>query len=349
MEIIINYLDSMFASLPNTEEVRKAKAEMASMMEDKYTELKAEGKSENEAIGTVISEFGSIEELAGELGLGHAEESEKEPNLAAETQVFCKTEISENRQKSSLRKVSMTQCREYLDAMVALTKNIAAGVVLCILSPMVPVLFSQMFSGKGGASLGTIGMFVMIAAAVALFIINGIGMQKFEHLKTEAFELEAGAAEYLQQMRSSEDGRFAGSIALGVILCICSIFPPILSEGFLSSEASRKEDFAAVLMFLLIACGVYLFITAGIRRGCYNVLLQQGEYSLTSKQRERGAAKISEKIAGVYWPLVTAVYLGWSLFSGDWDRTWMIWPIAGLVFAAIAAVCGLIGFGKTED
>lgn len=49
MEIIINYLDSMFASLPNTEEVRKAKAEMASMMEDKYTELKAEGKSEKEA------------------------------------------------------------------------------------------------------------------------------------------------------------------------------------------------------------------------------------------------------------------------------------------------------------
>ena len=38
-------------------------------MEDKYVELKAEGKSENEAIGIVISEFGNMEELIRELGI----------------------------------------------------------------------------------------------------------------------------------------------------------------------------------------------------------------------------------------------------------------------------------------
>ena len=69
MEIILNYLDSMFTQLPDTEEVRKGKREMASMMEDKYVELKAEGKSENEAIGIVISEFGNMEELIRELGI----------------------------------------------------------------------------------------------------------------------------------------------------------------------------------------------------------------------------------------------------------------------------------------
>ena len=31
------------------------------MMEDKYTELKNEGKSENEAVGTVIAEFGNLD------------------------------------------------------------------------------------------------------------------------------------------------------------------------------------------------------------------------------------------------------------------------------------------------
>ena len=68
METIRNYLDSMFRGLPDTTETRRAKAELLAMMEDKYQELKAEGKTENEAIGTVIAEFGNMEELKDNLG-----------------------------------------------------------------------------------------------------------------------------------------------------------------------------------------------------------------------------------------------------------------------------------------
>ena len=52
-----------------TSEVRRAKEELLAMMEDKYTELRSEGKSENEAIGQVIAEFGNAEELIRELEL----------------------------------------------------------------------------------------------------------------------------------------------------------------------------------------------------------------------------------------------------------------------------------------
>ena len=69
METIRNYLNTMFAGLPDTPEVRKAYEELAAMMEDKYTELIAEGCGENEAVGTVISEFGNLEELAQTLGI----------------------------------------------------------------------------------------------------------------------------------------------------------------------------------------------------------------------------------------------------------------------------------------
>ena len=47
METIRNYLESMFSQLPNTPEVLKAKYELGQMMEDKYSELIADGKSEN--------------------------------------------------------------------------------------------------------------------------------------------------------------------------------------------------------------------------------------------------------------------------------------------------------------
>ena len=57
METIKNYLETMFANLPDTEETRRAKRELFSMMEDKYNELKAQGMAENAIVGTIITEF----------------------------------------------------------------------------------------------------------------------------------------------------------------------------------------------------------------------------------------------------------------------------------------------------
>lgn len=68
METIKNYLENMFSHLPNTPEVQKAKYELYQMMEDKYNELISEGKSDNEAIGIVISEFGVLLCILASLG-----------------------------------------------------------------------------------------------------------------------------------------------------------------------------------------------------------------------------------------------------------------------------------------
>ena len=88
MEAIRNYLETMFLNLPNTPEVYKAKNELWQMMEDKYTELKNEGKSENEAVGTVIAEFGNLDELAEDLGIKqfvHQPRQEQTPNGRCQT------------------------------------------------------------------------------------------------------------------------------------------------------------------------------------------------------------------------------------------------------------------------
>jgi len=69
MNTIRNYLDNMFLGLPQTEDVTRAKNELLAMMEDKYNELKSSGKTDNEAIGIVISEFGNLDELGDTLGI----------------------------------------------------------------------------------------------------------------------------------------------------------------------------------------------------------------------------------------------------------------------------------------
>ena len=80
MDTIKNYLESMFRGLPQTAKVLKAKKELGQMMEDKYSELIKEGKSDNEAIGTVISEFGNLEELAADLGIDDVFNSSRNSN-----------------------------------------------------------------------------------------------------------------------------------------------------------------------------------------------------------------------------------------------------------------------------
>ena len=150
METIKNYLEAMFAGLPNTPEVRKAKAELFQMMEDKYNELISEGKSENTAVGTVISEFGNLDELAEDLGLTR--------------------EVNESRARESemnSRFVTLDQARAYLSSKGRKSLCLALGVFLCITCVSWPIIFAE-----SEGLIGVILMFVSIAAGVGL----GVGV-----------------------------------------------------------------------------------------------------------------------------------------------------------------------------
>src|SRR5690625_7274061 len=81
MDTILSYLETMFANLPRTQEVERIKQDLQLNMEEKYQELIAEGKTENEAVGTVISEFGNIDELMEELGYDLNEEQDAPRSL----------------------------------------------------------------------------------------------------------------------------------------------------------------------------------------------------------------------------------------------------------------------------
>ena len=68
MDIIDNYLDTMFASYPLTPRTVEAKSELRAMMEDIYNGAIAAGQSRNEAVGQALAEFGNMEEVAALLG-----------------------------------------------------------------------------------------------------------------------------------------------------------------------------------------------------------------------------------------------------------------------------------------
>ena len=327
METIKTYLENMFMHLPKNREALHAKEELLNMMEDKYLELKNEGKTENEAVGIVISEFGNLNEVAEELGLSQMmkDVSDKPDKKVLNTDTV--RDFMENRTKASYK--------------------VAIGVLLAIWSPILLILLSASensdFMGihNGGIALGLIVLFAMVALAVGLFIMSSVEFGRYDLDKNEDFALDYQADSYTRSEEDRTRMTMAVRITIGVVLCILSVIPLIIL-GVL--EVPGELVILGVgLMLLMVGAAVFLFITAGMKKSSIDILLKKGEYTVEARSRNRK----SETIGTVYWPIVVIIYLYWSFTSGNWGFTWIIWPLAALLFAAIVGLIGL--FGRTKQ
>lgn len=128
---------------------------------------------------------------------------------------------------------------------------------------------------------------------------------------------------------------------IGILLCIVS-FVPLVAVSFFT-----EEDYILIslvgLMLLFLAAAAYIFISSQMRMDSHDKLLQEGDYTQTKKK----ASPILESISGIFWLVATAIYLVWSFMSQDWENTWIIWPVAGVLYAAVLIITRMIV--KAED
>ena len=257
MNAIRNYLDNMFRNLPNTEAVRRAKSELLQMMEDKYEELIAEGKTENEAVGIVISEFGHLDELADSLGISEA---------VTENPVADKPMLSMDRVKEYL---SMNNTRAILTPL---------GIALCILSVVSPILAEILPDALGVIGAG--GMFGIIAIAVGLFIFSGIKNREYAEVRNKECSLSIEGAEYVRNERRGFKNSYGLMSSFGIGLCILSFLNPIILDRipFIDSNVG------AAMMFVFVALGVFLITSANTRMNGYDRLLALNESGTMSEE-----------------------------------------------------------------
>lgn len=200
METIRNYVEALFASLPQSPELDRMRAEMLENLEEKYRDLLWEGKSEAEAAGTVIAGVGSAAELRAELGLD---------SDAAETPAV--------RPEPAAPAPDPALLREYLACKRRSGVMIAIGVALFILSPVLYLLGADAFSIK---MLGYVLMFGAVAAGVALCILAGT--------RQESYERVLGLGEYANARREKQldwSGLFAGiAFPLAAVAYLCMGF-----------------------------------------------------------------------------------------------------------------------------
>lgn len=249
------------------------------------------------------------------------------------------TETKEEEPDASRRTVSLDEATEFIEQTAKLAKRMALGVSLCILGAAAMIgtfgffpLKTNTANTSHAGGLGVALLLLFAAAGAALLIANGMKLSKYEYLEKEVFSLEYGVHEIVKEKQDAHEKTFRLCITLGVSLCIVGVVPMMLAAAFTSQEVIYIWCTALLLVF--VACGVFLFIWAGMIQGSYQKILQTDEYSPENKE-------LGQRVSwfpGVYWCLVTTLYLGISFISRRWDISWIIWPIAGVLFAAVIQI-----------
>ena len=275
METIKNYLETMFANLPDTEETRRAKSELFSMMEDKYNELKAQGMAENAIVGTIITEFGNIDELKESLDLGKRDTIVPVVSEPVQTVATIENVTYESEGK---RMLTIDEANDYVMDNSLSTFIFGLGVFFCILSPAGPVLFSAFEDIFGSnaftnflSSFGVGFLFLSVAIGVGLILLSGTKRKGWEFLDQGNCGLEIETEQFVKKELEENNSSQHFMFALGVMCCICSVIPVSVLGAMRIKVLSSAVG--PSLIFVLVGIGVFFILNSSRKVSAYEMLL----------------------------------------------------------------------------
>lgn len=297
----------------------------------------------------------SQEELANKLGVSRQAVSKWEssgsiPDLqrilqmselfGVTTDYLLKDEIEEEPlneyTETNTIKVSMEEANQYLDMKSKGSRIVANATSLCVLSPVPLIVLGTMTEDHTLVGFSLVFLLVLVAIAVYLFVNYGIRDASMQHLEKESFETEYGVSGMVRERRKQYEPAFTRNIAIGVVLCILSVIPAIMA-GVMEADDSTSGISVGILL-IIVSIGVNILICAGMIKSSYDTLLQEGEYT----KEEKHLKKKTDDFSGAYWCFVVATYLGWSFWTNNWKMTWIIWPVAGVLYAAVLGIVKMI-------
>lgn len=291
--------------------------------------------------GTSIPDLNKILLLSQIFGVStdyllKEEMEEQEEILAIET-----LEESVTDSQEPVRRVSLEEAASYMEDSAYAAKRIAIGVSMCILSPVVLLLLG-VYAEAGripitedmAGGMGLIILLLIVALAVIIFIVVGMRMERYQYFEKEVIELEYGVAGIVKERKQAHTEKYITGILAGVTLCILSAVP------LFAGAALRAEDIVIMWclagLLVIVSVAVHILIRVMTVRLCYDKLLQENDYTVKKKT----AAKKNSKWEAIYWPLIVAIYLAYSFWTMDWGRSWIIWPVAAVFSAVLAAIFG---------
>ena len=245
----------------------------------------------------------------------------------------------------AVRSVSMEEAVAFMDFRNVMANRVAFGVMLCILSPVaLIVLGGASETGKlalaepQAAGVGLLVLFAMVAVAVAIFVLMSIKGSGYEFYEYEPIETAYGVDGAVRERRDRFRGTYAWHMVAGIVLCVVSAVPLFVTMVIAGETNEFAYTTAVGILLIFVAVGVFLIVRCNIVWDAFHMLLQEGDYTVERKEENRK----NEHISTIYWCIVIAIYLGYSFVTGKWDRSWVICPVAGVLFGAVKAIAGIM-------
>jgi len=237
MEAVKTYINNVFAAFPQTSEVQALKRDMLADMEEKYNALIQTGKSEHEAGYTIIADFGSMDEIAAELGL---------------------TANSKNQNSVTNKKDDKAIHMSWDDAQIYLAETrknnalVGFGIWLILAGVAVFLLTSKLLF-----------LFVGVAIAVIMFVVSDHRKAKYKGYGKKKMPICID-----DQTREALTKEKAKAAARSAVMTAVGIGAIILSAGGIAAGIIH----VAVLL-LVVGFAVFLFTTADGNTAGYKTLL----------------------------------------------------------------------------
>ena len=244
---------------------------------------------------------------------------------------------------SPLRRVSMEEANAFLNAKRETAPRLANTVSLFILSPVALLLLvgiteSPDYNLEEGPAMAVGLAVLMLLTAVGVFIqiTDRNKLSRFEYLEQESFETEYGVSGMVKEKKRDYESRYSLGLAGGTVICIVAVIP-LLVAGVM--ETSDLVLILCVdLLLALVALGANLIVRVSTVKESYDTILQAGDYA---KNKKRIQAKMGA-FSAAYWCFTTAIYLGWSTWRQDWEESWIIWAVAGVLYGGVYGIVRMV-------
>lgn len=245
-----------------------------------------------------------------------------------------------------LRRVSLTQASAYLALRKAAAPKIAIATALCITSPVTLILLAGMsevqrfhISENASAGIGLCVLLGLVALAVSIFLRTGAEAKEYRFLEEEPFETEYGVEGMVRQRQREYKDTHTRLVTVGVVLCVLAAVPLFAAMCINGSDLLYIAAVCALLV--LVAIGCLALVTAGVYQGAMEQLLEEGDYTRPQKKHH----KLMGTVTMIYWLTATAVFLLYTYGphgNGQPRYSWIIWAVAGVLYAAVMGIVRII-------
>lgn len=252
-------------------------------------------------------------------------------------------EAGDKSNEPNAQQISLEQAVKYIDNKMAISALTIKGVILCVCSVIPLFFFLAMahthrlnLTGDIATAIGILAMLVMISIAISFFIRVNQYENDMAVIDNERFELAFGVHSVFNEKLQKYKPTYNLRLSIGIFMFI-TCFAPLM---FVSMFFGGSDVVLMMLnvLILMISVGLYLVIPASAKIDALNNILKDTTQETAKSKRTKRA----EKLAAFYWPLLTTIYLGWSLWTMNWGFTWIIWPLGAVLFVALVGLMELL-------